>query len=287
MNDTDFICDVNADDFDEKVIQASLRNVVVVDFWAEWCSPCKMLGPVLENVVKSFKGKVSLAKVDVEGNQELAMTYNIQSIPAVKIFKDGEPVEEFIGVLPEHEVKRIITSVAGDETDDAVGLADKYFIDGMLDDAEKIYKSALENNKQHSGALIGLAKIAVKNNDLEHARELLGSVQETDERYVEAGALLTMVHFIEVCTNTGGLEKNKKLADQEPENLEILYNLGCCYAVAMFYQDAFETFFSILEKKKDFKHGKAKEAVLSLFVITGQTSELTSRYRGRLASILF
>ena len=168
MNNTDLIYDVSSDDFNEKVIKASLRKTIVVDFWAEWCSPCKMLGPVLEDVVKSFNGKVSLAKVDIDGNQELAVMYGIQSIPAVKIFKDGEPVEEFIGVLPEHEILRIITSVAGNEADDEVGLADKLYIEGSLKEAETMYKSVLENNKKHSGALIGLAKIAVKKEDKEH-----------------------------------------------------------------------------------------------------------------------
>ena len=287
MNDTDFIYDVNTDDFNEKVIKASLRKVIVVDFWAEWCSPCIMLGPVLENVVKSFNGKVLLAKADIDGNQELAVMYGIQSIPAVKIFKEGEPVEEFIGVLPEHEIERIIKSVAGDEADDTVGFADKLFVEGSLEKAEMMYNSALENNKKHSGALIGLAKIAIKKEDPELARELLGSVDEADKRYVEAKTLSKILNYLEVCNNTGGLEKNKELAKKNPDNLEILYNLGCCYTVAMLYRDAFETFFSILGKDRDFWGGKSKDAVLSLFDISGQTSELTAEYRGRLASILF
>ncbi len=287
MNNTDFTFDVSADDFNEKVIKASLRNVIVVDFWAEWCSPCKMLGPVLEDVVKSFNGKVLLARVDIDGNQELAVKYGIKSIPAVKIFKKGEPVEEFIGVLQKHEIKQIITSVAGDETDDTVGLADKLFSEDSLKKAETMYKSALENNNNHSGALIGLAKIAVKKVDIKHARELLGSVEETDKRYVEAKTLSTILNYMEICKNSGGMEKNRELAEKEPDNLEIHYNLGCCYAVKILYRDAFETFFSILVKDINFGGGKAKAAVISLFDAAGQTSELTAEYRGKLAGILF
>ncbi|HDY86835.1 MAG TPA: thioredoxin [bacterium] len=287
MNEIKYKYDVNSDEFDEKVIAASMERVIVVDFWAEWCGPCKMLGPILENVVKSFNGKVLLAKVDVDANQELALLYGIQSIPAVKVFKSGKLAEEFVGVMSEQEVKRIITSVAGDEIDEIVDHADKLLKEDRQKEAEKLYKSVIERNKDHPGALIGLAKIAIKNDDLERAKELLNTVDESVEQYNEARSLLAIINFSKVCNKAGGLEKSRESVEKTPGNLDLLYNLGCCYAVSSLYKEAFETFFSIIERNKDFGNGKAKDAILFLFNIVGQKSELTAENRGRLARILF
>lgn len=107
-NETEIKINVKDDDFEEKVIGQSKKVMVVVDFWAEWCMPCLMLGPVLEKVIQEYKGKIILAKLDVDQNPILSQKYRIDSIPAVKIFKGGKIVDEFIGALPESHVRERI-----------------------------------------------------------------------------------------------------------------------------------------------------------------------------------
>jgi len=287
MDERHLIYSVIADDFEKKVIEASHSAVVVVDFWAEWCGPCKMLSPVLEKVVLSYNGRAVLAKVNVDENQELAMYYNIQSIPAVKIFKDGELVDEFIGVIPEHEITRILAQFAGSKSDDMLKQADGLLRKGKKNEAAALYRSILETDRVNAGALIGLALIAIKNGEIEQSRELLGAVEETDRRYPEAAELLAHLRFSEVCAGSGGWERNKKAADVNPDDLEARYNLGCCYAASSMYHEALDEFLSIIAKNSSYADGKAKDGMLSIFSLLGQNDPLVGEYRKKLANILF
>ncbi len=105
------IFEIHAGEFEESVVKASSARPVIVDFWAEWCAPCRMLGPILERIVGEYQGKISLAKVNVDENRELAATYEVTSIPSVKIFKGGEVASEFVGVRSEADVKKILSEV--------------------------------------------------------------------------------------------------------------------------------------------------------------------------------
>lgn len=287
MNGGNSIYEVTAKDFAEKVIAASHERVVVVDFWAEWCAPCKMLAPILERVVRSLGGRVALAKVNTDENQDLAYEFGIQSIPSVKIFHRGAVAEEFVGVLPEHEITALITSIAGDEIEDHIVRAAGLAGEGRLDEAETLLLSVLAEKPKHTGALIGLARIAIEQHDTTRARELLGSIGEFEKPYDEAQALLAHMEFEEICAKAGGLDACQARYTEEPGNLDVLYNLGCCFAGNSRYREAFDVFFTVMGKSMDYRSGAARKAVLSLFNIVGQTSDLTAEYREKLARLLF
>ena len=287
MEKKGYLYDVNEHEFDEKVIKASHTALIIVDFWAEWCAPCKMLGPVLERVVLSFGGKVNLAKVNIDVNQELSMRFSIKSIPAVKIFKDGSVVEEFIGALPENDVFAIVQSIVNYEYDEKLARAVQLAGKGHTRKAESLYTSILEENPDHPGARVGLAHLAIKTGQKERARTLLAAVDELEKEYGEAQALLSLLDFMDICESSGGLEKNKKHVRQNPEDLTMHYMLGCCYVAHTLYREAFETFLYIIKKDKHFGDGKAKEAVITLFTLAGKESDLTREYRDRLARELF
>ncbi len=287
MNDEKYIFEVTTEDFAEKVIASSHERVVLVDFWAEWCAPCKMLAPVLERIVQSLGGRVVLAKVNTDENQDLAHEFGIQSIPSVKIFHRGAVAEEFVGVLPEHEITALITSIAGDEIEDRILQAAGLFGEGRLDEAETLLLSVLAEKPKYAGALIGLARIAIEQHDTTQARELLGSIGEGDKPYDDARVLLARIEFEEICVKAGGLDACQTRYAEEPDNLDVLYNLGCCFVVNSRYREAFDVFFTIMGKSMDYRSGAARKAVLSLFNIVGQTSDITAEYRGKLATLLF
>jgi putative thioredoxin len=285
--ETGYIYDVNEQQFEEKVIKASGKTIVIVDFWADWCAPCKMLGPVLERVVQSFSGKVSLAKVNVDENQELSMHFGIRSIPTVKVFKDGTVAGEFMGALPEHEIIAILQPIIGDEMQDNIEHSFQLVEKGNIRKAESLLKSILDKNPNHPGALLGLARCAIKTGKIERARKFLATITESHNEYSEAQALLSVADFIDICERSGGLGKNKKQVSQHPEDLNMLYTLGCCYVANNLYREAFETFLSIIKKDKHYDDRKAKNAVITLFTLAGQENELTREYRDRLARELF
>jgi len=281
------VFDVHEQDFEEKVVRASYESVVVVDFWADWCMPCKMLGPVLENVVREFDGGVLLAKLDVDENGELAARFGIRSIPTVKIFKDGSVAEEFVGVMPEPQIRSLLRELAGGEKNDALEQASRLLDEGRLDEAGELFQSVLTANPGHSGALLGLARTALKREEYERAVDLLESIDETDGRYEEARRLLAGIEFVRVCRSAGGLENFLKNMSGGGEDLEAEYILGCCYAAHERYPEALDTFLDILKKDTSFGDGKARNALIALFNIMGPESELTRTYRERMANILF
>ena len=156
------IYDVGEADFQQRVLERSKEVPVVVDFWADWCGPCKQLTPVLERAAQSRAGKVELAKVDVEKNKQLQAAFRIQSIPAVKAFKDGRIAGEFTGALPPAEVERFFDSLVPSEADELAAIGD-----------EDALRRALELDPSHPTARRELGKLLLQRGDTAHALELL------------------------------------------------------------------------------------------------------------------
>jgi putative thioredoxin len=166
MAESPWIFDVGEADFDQRVLERSHELPVVVDFWADWCAPCKQLTPVLERAVDARSGRVELAKLDVDANQRLSVQFRIQGIPAVKAFRDGRVASEFTGALPPAEVERFFDSLLPSEADELVTKGD-----------EASLRQALERDPRHVGARRELARILLRRRDIEAALELLEEAQ--------------------------------------------------------------------------------------------------------------
>jgi len=288
MNDgQSYVYEVDDSNILEKVVEESKKRVVVVDFWAEWCAPCKMLGPILENIAASFNGRVVVAKVNVDENQELAAQFGIRSIPSVKIFKDGAIAGEFVGVRTEQEIVQLLTSLTGGEGDDVLSTAGELLEQGNTEEAASLYRSLLEENPGNAPARLGLARIELLNGEPDKARELLESIGEGEKEYDEACSLLALYDFNRICCEGGGYESVRSRLDTNPGDLDAAYALGCCYGSSGRYDEALSTFLDIVRKDRAFAEGKAKNAMIALFNVLGHDHELTRTYRGKLASELF
>jgi putative thioredoxin len=285
------VFDVAMEDFVEKVVQVSHETPVIVDFWADWCAPCKMLSPVLEKVVESFKGAVLLAKIDVESNQQLAVHLGIKSIPAVKVFKDGAIVDEFVGVIPEPDIVKLIKSVIGDGDDASVEEylteAERLISAGNLDEADELYRAVLSMDSKNLQAFGGIGRIALIKEGPEGARAIIGSLDEVERENSAIKALLALIEFHEACGSCGSPEKCEAESAKKPSDKDLRFRLGCCYAINMKYREAFEAFLAILAKDMNYGEGKAKKALVSMFDIAGQNSQMTSEFRKKLANLLF
>jgi putative thioredoxin len=288
MSDTAaFIYDVTMNNFSEKVVEASYERPVLVDFWATWCGPCKMLGPLLERVVASYEGKIALARVNVDENRELAAQFDVRSIPTVKIVLNGDIADEFVGAITEQEIRAMIDSLAVSGVEEMLTYAAQLVEQYQFDEAESIYASVLDEQPDHSGAMIGLSRLHIRKGRDEEARKLLTAIPETDERYGEARALLGLFDFVKVCEQCGGLEKAREAVGENPGDLESQYTLGCCYAAKNLYREGFETFLAMVKKDRQFDGGKAHKAMLTLFSVVGPQDNLTEEYRKKLAMELF
>ena len=179
------IFDVDEQNFEELVLQGSQERVIVVDFWAPWCGPCKTLGPILEDVVAALGPGVALAKINVDENQQLAMAFRVQGIPAVKIVKDGQLAQEFTGALPREQIEAILRPLVFDAPipeAQVVDQADDLAAIGDFDAAARQYENMLEENPTDGPALLGLAKIHLEQGRFETVQELVNLVEDRHPR---------------------------------------------------------------------------------------------------------
>jgi putative thioredoxin len=279
--------DVAPGRFDELVLAASRERAIVVDFWAEWCAPCRALGPVLQDVVASYAGRARLARVDIDQHKDVAVRYGIQGIPAVKIFYRGSVVGEFMGALPRPEVERILAAVIPSVADELVARAEELL--GTRDSAaaEGLLRQALAEDATHAGALLRLGTVCVDRGHPDEARGLLSRIQENSPEHEAALALLASLEFANVCRDSGGLEDCRHRVQETPDDLDARYDLACCLAADAQYDRALEEFLGILQLDRDYRERAPQQAMLRIFTLVGPRSDLANAYRRKLAATLY
>jgi putative thioredoxin len=253
--DTAFVRDVSDDEFDRLVIERSRDVPVIVDFWAEWCAPCRALGPTLEVAVEARGGKVELAKVDVDRNQRLAARYGVQGIPAVKAFRDGEVADEFTGALPPAEVERFLDGLVPSE---AVELAERAAATGN----EQGLREALALDPRQTSTVVALARLLVRHGEAEEALELAEPLEDTD--FVAAGL---------------AARARLELAGGAPEEAFEAWDGGD-------YERALELLQTDFESADAERREELRRVLVALFTELGPQSPLAREYRGRLAAAL-
>src|SRR5438445_7922263 len=167
--------------FETSVLEESQRRPVVVGFWAAWCQPCRMIGPVLERLAGEYQGQFLLAKLDVDANPQASAAFRVQSIPAVMAFRDGRLANEFIGAIPEQSIRQFIQTVLPSEADDLAAQAERAEQAGRTDEADRLFARALELDPNHRAAALGRGSLAAARGDVDAARELLAPLRPDPE----------------------------------------------------------------------------------------------------------
>ena len=287
----DLIKDGTERTFAADVLDASRDVAVIVDFWATWCGPCKTLGPALERAVTAARGKVKLVKIDVDKNQSIARQLRIQSIPAVYAFKDGQPVDGFVGALPESQVKTFVQRLAGmagaSPIDDVLAAGREALEAGDLAQAAQAFHAALEDDSLNPKALAGLAKVYVAANELERARQTLDLVppdMRKDPEFVSAQAALSLKEQSGAVGETAGLEQR---VAANPNDHEARYELSLALAGSGRREDAVDHLLEIVKRDRKWNEEAARKQLVKLFEAFGPTDPLTVSARKRLSSLLF
>ena len=282
------IFDVDEQNFEALVLQGSQERVIVVDFWAPWCGPCKTLGPILEDVVASLGPSVALAKVNVDENQRLAMAFRVQGIPAVKIVKNGQLAQEFTGALPREQIEAILRPLVSDAPipeAQVIDQADDLAATGDLDEAARQYEQVLEENPTDGPALLGLAKLHLQQGRSETVQELVNLVETDTPEYPQAQALLTQIEFAHQCQQAGGRAACAQRVLSQPDDQEARYLLACCAASEDDYETALQEWLHVVEKKS---HGdQAKDAMVAVFHLLGRDNPLVADYQRKLYQALY
>ncbi len=287
MSESKLVVDADSKNFESIVIEESWRRPVVVDFWAAWCAPCRMLGPVLEKLAAEYEGSFLLAKLDSDANLQLSERYGIRSIPNVKVFKDGAVVDEFVGVIPEAELRAFLRRHCPTE-------ADRHLQEAMLElkmsrkeRARTLLEKAIEADPIHGGALLELGRLCALEGDLAGAQSYLDRIPGASPLWEQAQTLKEVFELQRTCRAGGGpgVWAQKVLA--EPDDLEARFGHGCCQIVSGNYRKALDEFLYIVSREKDFRDQAARKAMLTVFKLIGDRSELAEEYRKRLALVLY
>ena len=281
-----WVIDVGDADFEREVLQSSRTVPVVVDFWAEWCGPCKQLGPLLEKAAAERKGKFILAKVNVDEAPRLAQYFRIESIPAVLAFKDAQAVNGFVGLLPEAELKQFLDDLAGPAAGDplvkAAALEEK---DPAA--AEKIYREALAADDGNHPARLGLARVLAATNRDDEALKTLETVPDAGEPGAEALKLRRTIEMRKNAATAGNEAELRQKIAADPQNAQPYLDLGNVLATKGQYEAALEALLKAAELDRELGRGPVRELMVKIFEIVGVRSELADQYRDRLRALLY
>jgi putative thioredoxin len=281
MSQSQWVIDVGDQDFETAVIERSRTTPVVVDFWAPWCGPCRAIGPLLERLADEHGGAFVLAKVNVDEAPAVAQAFGIQSIPAVKAFRDGMLVGEFVGAQPEGTVRRLLELALPTAADtlvaEAAGLASA--------GGEAKLREALALEPRHAGALVALARLLAARDDTTEALRLLELVSPPSPLLAEAERLAA-----ELRTRSDGAGNEAALRARlatDPDDLQTRLDLGRTLAALGRHEDALSELLDVVKRDRQFADDGARKAMVDLFAVLGSDHPLTDRFRGELAKALF
>jgi putative thioredoxin len=276
------------------VIDASHDAAVVVDFWAPWCGPCKQLGPALEKAVRDAKGAVRLVKINIDENPDLAQQMRIQSIPAVYAFKDGRPVDGFVGALPDSQVKAFVTKLAAaagptaSPVAEAVALAKEAFTAGDHPRAANIFAQVVQHDPGNVDALAGLARIAIAKKDLKQAREMLAKIPADQASHAEVTAARTGLELAEAGAKaTGAIDDLKARLERDPKDHQARLDLASALFASGEREPAIDQLLEIVRRDREWNEQAARKQLVKFFEAIGLSDPLTVQSRKRLSSILF
>jgi putative thioredoxin len=249
-------------DFVQAVVEESNRRPVVVDLWASWCGPCKTLGPILERVAERRAGEFLLAKLDVDANPYTAGQFGVQSIPTVIAFRDGRPVDGFVGAIPEPMVDEFIDRIMPSEADVVAKEALQEEAEGDVADAERRYREALDADASNRTARLGLGRILAERGDLDEARE----------------TLMPLLPDVDAERLIASIEVSSWAELRDPSTLASAKRL----AAHGKWREALDGMLGALRDEPD-----ARQAMLEVFAVLGDEEPLVAEYRRKLANALF
>jgi putative thioredoxin len=281
------IKDTTTKTFKADVLDASRKIPVLVDFWAPWCGPCKQLTPLLEKAVKAAKGAVKLVKMNIDEHPAVAQQLGVRSIPAVFAFVNGQPVDGFMGALPESQINAFIARLIGPDAGGEADLeaAQAAFDAGDIGGAAAIYAALLEEDRDNVDAIAGLARCYLKSGDTARAEQTLAltpPAKQTAQAYLSVKAALDLAK-----KSGGNVAALEKAVAANPKDWDARYKLALALNAKGDKQAALDHLFEIVRKDRSWNEDAARKLLLELFEAWGPKDPLTVSGRQRLSSLLF
>ncbi|SDG35786.1 thioredoxin [Phytopseudomonas seleniipraecipitans] len=290
MSDTPYIFDINgAVQFEQLVVEKSFTQPVLVDFWAEWCAPCKALMPLLEQITEGYQGELLLAKVNCDIEQEIVARFGIRSLPTVVLFKDGQPVDGFQGAQPESAIRAMlqphVAEPAAPEAD-LLEVAQQAFADGRIGEAEALLKQLLGEDNENGAALILYARCMAERGELGEAQLVLDAVKGDEHKQAIAGARAQLTFLREAAGLPDAATLKSRLA-QNAEDDEAAYQLAIQQLARQQYEPALDALLKLFVRNRNYADGLPHKTLLQVFDLLGNDHPLVTTYRRRVYQALY
>ncbi|MCK9800694.1 thioredoxin [Pseudomonas chlororaphis] len=287
--DTPYIFDASTADFDQSVIENSFHKPVLVDFWAEWCAPCKALMPMLQQIAESYQGELLLAKVNCDIEQDIVARFGIRSLPTVVLFKDGQPVDGFAGAQPESAVRAMLephVQMPPPAAADPLEQAEALFAEGRIAEAEATLKVLLGEDNSNAKALILYARCLAERGELGEAQTVLDAVKSDEHKAALAGAKAQITFLKQAADLPDAADLKARLA-KDPLDDEAAYQLSIQQLARQQYEAALEALLKLFMRNRSYNEGIAHKTLLQVFDLLGNDHPLVTAYRRKLFAALY
>ena len=288
------IKEVSEATFMQDVVEASKTKPVIVDFWAPWCGPCKTLGPQLEEAVKAASGSVTMAKVNVDENQMIAGQMQVQSIPTVFAFVDGQPVDGFQGAVSASEIKAFVERVVGAHggeaesgLDSAVASAEQMLEEGNLEAAIETFSAILQEDTNNLKSFIGLIKAHIALGDLDQAEAILNGMPSEISPNPEVESLYAQIELAKQALDAGPINELMQLVDQNSDDHESRFRLAQALHGAGQVEDAVNHLLELFKRDREWNDGAAKSQLFVIFEALEPNDKIVLNGRRKLSSLIF
>lgn len=288
-----YLFDATTDTFDRYVLENSFHKPVLVDFWADWCAPCKALFPVLEKIVDSYEGELLLAKVNCDAEPGLTERFGIRSLPTVVLFKDGQPVQGFAGVQTESAIRELLTPhvnepapVAEQPGEDLASQAQALIDAGQPQQAITLLQSALQAEPDDALLLV-LARALLADNQLDDAEQVISAVQQQDSHKQTLSALKAQLNFARQTSDIPSREQLQARLNADAGDSEARYQLALHDLTDGHGDSALASLLDLLQRDRSWNDGAAQKTLLQVFDLLGGDHPLTVQYRRKLYQALY
>ncbi len=287
MANSEHIFEANQENFNQLVIEQSGHTPVLVDFWADWCQPCQMLMPVLAKLAEEYNGAFKLVKVNSDQNQALAQQYGVRSLPTVKVFKNGDIVDEFMGVQPESVIRDLIDKHRIRQMENTRQEALQALQAGDLETAEQQLNQVIETEPDYYEAYPDLAQVLLEQNKLEAAQSILDKIpaNKIDDETLEN--LKKAIQRKKLQEESGDIAELEARLAQNPDDIQIMLDLAKAKVVAGDVKAGLDLYLEAIQKDREFGDDAARKGLLEAFDLFEKNDPLIKEYRARLYSLLY
>jgi putative thioredoxin len=286
MSNSPYIIEITADNYQTAVIEQSFNVPILVDFWASWCQPCQLLIPILSKLAEQYQGKFILAKVNTEEQQELAGQFGIRSIPTVKLFRNGEAVDEFAGALPESEICQFLDRHIPRESDGLVNQAEQLLMQGATEQAVALLEQAKQADPDNCNIDIALAQALAASGNIELALEIADKLPREFQEKPEIRTLRGLLFFEQLLSDAPPEPELHQRLQDDPSDSEALYLSAAYKVISQQYELAAQQLLQLMRNDRNYADDAARKTLLQLFDILGD-DPLTPRYRSKMMSLIY